>query len=214
MQEVTQMEQHSSPVVTPQALAWDGKQLWLSSRDEGRICRLKAGEWKVEEEIHPPGIAWAAVMAKGVLYFTIGEGSNDERYIYRYTADEGFIRLFACPEFTGSYLSFDGESLYLSQWYKKRILKMNAAGNVLHEIEVGGEISGHTYVDGFIYVLRGREKPEEEWRLARLDPREETPVLEDLASVPFATRSLAFDGERFWSNHRAANQTVSYSIVR
>jgi hypothetical protein len=61
-----------------------------------------------------------------------------------------------------------------------------------------------------IYVLRGVEKPNEDWRIARLNPREETPKVMDLAVVPFASRSLTFDGEDFWSNHRAANTTISF----
>src|SRR5213595_3512302 len=76
----------------------------------------------------------------------------------------------------------------------------------------GAEICGHTFVDGTIYVLRGAEKPNEEWRIARLDPREETPEIKDLAIVPFACRSLTFDGEHFWANHRAANETVAFDL--
>ena len=68
-----------------------------------------------------------------------------------------------------------------------------------------------------MYVLRGQENKDvagkaEEWRIARLDPAEPTPQVEDLATIPFASRSLAFDGEKFWSNHRAANETVSFSL--
>ncbi len=68
-----------------------------------------------------------------------------------------------------------------------------------------------------IYVLRGKENKDipgkaEQWRIARLDPREETPKVEDLAVIPFASRSLTFDGEKFWSNHRAANEIVSFTL--
>jgi hypothetical protein len=82
---------------------------------------------------------------------------------------------------------------------------------------VGAEICGHTFVDGLIYVLRGQENKDmpdkaEEWRIARLDPRQESPDVEDLATIPFASRSLTFDGQRFWSNHRAANQTVAFEV--
>jgi len=52
---------------------------------------------------------------------------------------------------------------------------------------------------------------EEQWWIARLNLREETPEVKDLAVVPFAARSLTFDGENFWSNHRAANETVCFS---
>jgi hypothetical protein len=203
-----------SPAVTPQALAWDGnkKLLWIGSRDLRRIYVVDPKKWEVLQEIEPPGIPWAAVALNGEIRFTIGEGADDDRYIYRYSTEAGFSKMFACPEFTGSYLSFDGRNLYLSQWYKQRILKFEDDGNVIGEINVGAEICGHTFVDGLIYVLRGQEKPNEDWRIARLDPQKETPEIEDVAVVAFAARSLSFDGMNFWSNHRAANETVSFSL--
>jgi hypothetical protein len=33
---------------------------------------------------------------------------------------------------------------------------------------------------------------------------------EDLARIPFAARALAYDGARFWTNHREANQIVAF----
>ena len=116
------------------------------------------------------------------------------------------------PEFTGSYLSFDGDHLYLSQWYNHRILKLDASGNILRIIEVGAEICGHAFVDGSIYILRGKEQPNEDWRIARLDPRQDTPEVEDIAVVPFASRSLTFDGEHFWSNYRAKDMIISFGL--
>jgi len=88
---------------------------------------------------------------------------------------------------------------------------------IQREIDIGAEICGHTFVDGMLYVLRGRENKDipnktEEWRIGRLNPREEVPEVDDLATIPFAARSLTHDGEEFWSNHRAANETISFTI--
>jgi hypothetical protein len=47
---------------------------------------------------------------------------------------------------------------------------------------------------------------------ARLNPQEETPAVEDIAVVPFACRSLTFDGERFWSNYRAKDTIISFAL--
>src|SRR4030095_3469544 len=170
--------------------------------------------WTVVEERGAPGTPWAAVATNGTLSFTIGEGPDDDRYIRRFVRNAGFSETerIACPEFTGSYLSYDGEHLYLSQWYKHRILKLDASGNILRVIEIGAEISGHTFADGLLSVLRGAENPNKGGRRACLDPREDTPHLKDIAVVPFACRSLTFDGERFWSNHRAANEIVSFRL--
>jgi hypothetical protein len=212
--EIIEKRRFSSPAPTPQALTWDDKKkaLWMGSRDLHRIYAIAPQNWTVRKEIEAPGIPWAAVAVDGELRFTIGEGADDDRYVYRYTAEAGFSKMFACPDFTGSYLSFDGSNLYLSQWYKHRILKFDANGNVTRQIYVGAEICGHTFANGLLYVLRGEEHPDEDWRIARLDPREDVPQIEDLAVVPFAARSLTFDGERFWSNHRAKDTVISFTL--
>jgi hypothetical protein len=211
---ITERERLVSPATTPQALTWHGKELWMGSRDLGRIYRMERKSWSVIEEKEAPGIPWAAVSAGDALWFTLGEGPEDDRYLRRYIVGQGFSETerIACPEFTGSYLSFDGEHLYLSQWYKHRILRLDASGNILREIAIEAETCGHVFVDGFIYVLRGTEQGDENWRIARLAPRHESPLIEDLAQVPFPCRSLAFDGEHFWTNHRAANEIVSFAL--
>jgi hypothetical protein len=231
---ITEERRFHSPTITPQALAWDGKQLWISSRDLGSFCKLDRSGSKIVGEVDPPGVVWAAVATNGAMHVTIGKGLNDDRYVYRYEPKSGFTRLFACPDLTGSYLSYDGENLYLSQWYEQRILKLDEKGNVVRTINVGAEICGHVFANGLIYMLRGTEnvpRPQyasgpptpsrfksgakegtEQWWIAAIDPREQTPNIRDLAVVPFAARSLTFDGKKFWSNHRVANETVSFSL--
>lgn len=213
---ISEQRRLPSPAATPQALTWDrnAKLLWMGSRDLHRIYAIDPKRWKVVEEREAPGIPWAAVGTNGTLRFTIGEDPDDDRYIRRFVPNTGFSETdrIACPEFTGSYVSYDGEHLYLSQWYKHRILKLDANGNILRIIEVGAEISGHTFIDGLIYLLRGTEQNGESWTIARLDPRDKTPEVKDIAVVPFACRSLTFDGKHFWSNHRAVNEIVSFRL--
>ena len=205
---------YPSPAPAPQALAWQGDKLWMGSRDLRRIYVIDPKKWEVLHEKEPPGIPWAAVATNGTLYFTIGEGPNDDRYIRRFAPEVGFSEVdkIACPEFTGSYLSYDGEDVYLSQWYKHRILKLDAKGIIVRTIDIGAEISGHAFVNGMIYALRGTEQNGESWSIAQLDPREQKPKVTDIANVPFGCRSLTFDGTNFWSNHRAANEIVSFAL--
>ncbi|MGH8100887.1 MAG: hypothetical protein ACREIW_06295, partial [Chthoniobacterales bacterium] len=101
MQEIRNIRRRASMVVTPQALAWDGNSLWLSSRDLGTLYKVDPKQWKIVEELDPPGIVWAGVFTNDGWRFTLGKGLNDDRYVYRYTATEGFKKLFACPDFTG-----------------------------------------------------------------------------------------------------------------
>jgi hypothetical protein len=188
----------------------------MGSRDLRRIYAVDPERWIVLEENGAPGIPWAAVANVDTITFTVGEGEHDDRYLRRYLPGTGFADAprIPCPEFTGSYLSYDGGNLYLSQWYKHRILQLDDGGAVQREIDVGAEISGHTFANGRLYVLRGTEANGENWVIAQLDPNEGKPQIEDLARVPFACRSLAFDGEHFWSNHRAANEIVSFVLPR
>ncbi len=200
MKEVSEIERHASPVATPQALAWDGTDFWLSSRDTGTLHRVAAGKLEIIDEIDPPGIVWAGVSTADGWRFTLGKGLNDDRYVYHYSDDGSWTKLFACPEFTGSYLSFDGERLFLSRWYKGQIHQMDDSGKVLRDIEIGAEICGHTFAHGMLYVLRGRENADkpgaaEEWRIARLDPREQSPQIEDIAT----TSKTYPDFAAFWA---------------
>ena len=203
-----------SPVPTPQALAWHRGYCWLGSRDARRLVCLDADQWTVREDVAAPGIPWSAVPVGNVLYLTSGEGPDDDRYLRRYEPGRGFDDAYrvAVPDFTGSYLSHDGSALYLSQWYKHRLLQLGEDGSARREIGVGAEICGHVFVGVTLYVLRGTEQDGESWQVARLDPREDHPRVEGVARVPFACRSLAFDGRHFWTNHRAANETVSFSL--
>src|SRR5260370_8000587 len=191
--EITERHRLPSPAITPQALAWHANTLWMGSRDLRRVCAIEVKTWTVLEETVAPGIPWAAVSTDGIIRFTIGEDPDDDRYLRTYVPASGFGEgRIACPEFTGSYLSFDGDHLSLSQWYKHRILKLDSSGNILRAIDVGAEVSGHVFVDGSIYVLRGTEQGNEDWRIARLDPQQEMPKVNDLACSPFASRSLTF----------------------
>jgi hypothetical protein len=209
---IIELERIASPAITPQALTWHQGDLWLGSRDLRRVYRLDGETRKIIEEMEAPGIPWAAVSTGDALWFTLGEGAEDDRYLWHYETGKGFsaTQRIACPELTGSYLSYDGRHLYLSQWYKHRILQLDASGNITREIAVGAEISGHIFIDDLIYVLRGTEQNGGDWRLARLDPRESMPQVEELARVPFQCRSLAFDGRHLWTNHREANRIVCF----
>lgn len=211
---IVELGRFDSPAVTPQALAWHHGALWMGSRDLRRVYAIDVETWEVRNDFPTPGIPWAAVSVGEVVWFTLGVGKDDDRYIYRYVPAVGFKTRepIACPELTGSYLSHDGQHLHLSQWYKKRILRLSDKGEVLRAFDVGLEISGHTWIKGLFYVLRGTEAGDESWRISRFDPSMPNPDLVDVAAVPFQCRSLTFDGKRFWSSHRSANQIVAFAL--
>src|SRR5437667_543475 len=107
--QIIEKRRFASPAVMPQALAWHAGALWMGSRDLRRIYAIDPKEWKVLEETEAPGIPWAAVPTNGRIRFTIGEGPDDDRYIRSFAPETGFSGTdrIACPELTGSYLSYD-----------------------------------------------------------------------------------------------------------
>ena len=214
---IKETRREKSPAASPQALAWHDDLLWVGSRDVPHIYAIDPRHWSVRFDSEAPGIPWAAVSVGREIRFNIGIAPNDDRYIMLYLPGAGFspTESITCPDFTGSYLSFDGENIYLSQWYEHRILQLDAAGAIHRTFAVGAEISGHTFVDGRFYVLYGTEKEggeNESWQIGRLNPQEKEPRVEPVARVPFACRSLTFDGSNFWTNHRVAHETVCFAL--
>jgi hypothetical protein len=116
-----------------------------------------------------------------------------------------------CPDATGSQLSYDGDSLFLSQFYNGRIIAIADDGTVGTVIELGRQIVGHAVVGGRFYVITADDEHDEAYYLTRVDARGRMPLIEDIARVPFAARSLAFDGERFWTSHREADEIVAFA---
>src|SRR5437867_12449324 len=55
---VVELRRLRSPAITPQALAWDGRDLWMGSRDVRRAYKIDIGTWKVRGAIEAPGIPW------------------------------------------------------------------------------------------------------------------------------------------------------------
>lgn len=211
---IQEQSRQCSPVSTPQALAWHEGTLWISSRDELCLQAIDAQTWQVKEEAPAPGKFWGATWANDALYLVSGEDGDDSRYLRRYLPGKGYDEAYRIPlpDLTGSYLSFDGEHLHVSQWYKHRVLRLDGQGQILQAIDVGAEICGHVFVNGVLYVLRGTEQNGENWHIARLEGRGNAYQFRALARVPFPCRSLTHDGNRFWTNHRAANETVSFDV--
>ena len=78
---ISEEKRFPSPAPAPQALAWHNGKLWMGSRDRRRIYEIDVASWTVRNEVQPPGIPWAAVSTGEAIQFTIGEGTEDDRYI-------------------------------------------------------------------------------------------------------------------------------------
>jgi hypothetical protein len=142
-----------------------------------------------------------------------GEGEEDDRIIRRFVPGHGFKTQHAieCPDKTGSQLSYDGTWLYVSQWYNRRILGLDEQGNVVREIVLPRGICGQCYVDGNFFVVTTDDEESDDYFLGKIGG-DGTGAFTDLARIPFAARALAYDGARFWTNHREANEIVAFEM--
>ncbi len=211
MQDVNEALRLPSPAPRPQALAFDGEKLWIGSIETDRLYAINPQQWTLIEEDRVPGKPWGMTVIGDELRVVCGVGEDDDRIIRRYVPGHGFKTqgVIECPDATGSQLSYDGTYLYLSQWYKRRILGLDERGNIVRRIEVPHQICGQCYVDGNFYLVTTDDEETDEYFLTRVNANGAYKS-EDLARIPFAARALAYDGTRFWTNHREANQIVAF----
>ena len=154
MENVEELLRLPSPAPKPQSIAFDGTALWMGSRETRRLYAIEPNAWTVREEAQAPGTPWGMVAVGDEFRVVTGEAPDDDRFIRRFVPGHGFkdADRIACPDDTGSQLSYDGDRLYLSQWYRKRILALDDAGTVGRIVQLDREIVGHVVVGGRFYV--------------------------------------------------------------
>jgi hypothetical protein len=195
----------------PHAVAVRGKDVWISSRATRRIDVMDRDAWQKVDEIYPPGMAWGMNYGGGTVVMTCGEGDDDDRFVHRYVPGEGFDeRAIACPDDSGSHLAVYAGRILLGQWYNKKLLLLDEDGSVAHTWNAPHEICGVAAIDDMALLLGTDDEDTETYFLTRLDLR--SGIAADLASVPFRARGLAWDGGRFWTNHREADRTVTFTL--
>jgi hypothetical protein len=210
---ITELQRLPSPAPSPQALAFDGDTLWMGSRETRRIYAIDPRTWTARDEGEAPGTPYGFAVVGDELRAICGEDPDDSRFVRRFVPGHGWPSAgrVACPDDTGSYLGFDGDRLYVTQWYRQRIVSVDDAGDVGTIIAVPHGICGCVIVEGRFFLATTDDETTTDYWLTRVDARGPTPVVTDIARIGFAARSLAFDGERFWTNHRERNEIVAFS---
>jgi len=216
MENVEEVQRLPSPAPKPQSLAFDGTLLWMGSRETRRVYALDPRTWSVRYEVAAPGTPWGMTVVGDELRVLCGETNADTRIIRRLVPWHGFKsqEALAVPDDTGSQLAYDGDRLFVSQWYRKRILALDESGRVRSTIEVPHEICGQVIVGGKFYCVTTDDEETDDYFLTCVDARNGAPKAVDVARIGFSARALAFDGERFWTNHREANEIVAFKIDR
>lgn len=184
----------------------------MGSIETQRIYAIDPLQWTVKEESAAPGKPWGMTAVGDELRVLCGETADDDRFIRQFIPGHGFksSNAIPCPDNTGSHLSYDGKHLFVSQWYKKQLVELDPDGNAGRTLTASRGICGQVYADGAFYLLATDDEEHGDYFITRLDPRNGQST--DLATVPFHARALAYDGTRFWTNHRAENQTVSFTL--
>lgn len=214
MNDVTEVMRMPSPAPRPQSLAYDGEMLWMGSIETCRLYAIDPQHWTVREEAAAPGKPWGIASVGDELRVMCGEGDDDTRMIRRFIPGHGFRNegTIPAPDDTGSQLGFDGDRLYVSQWYNKRIISLDEDGHAGSIIDVPHEICGQVIAHGVFYLLTTDDEETNEYFITRVDARDGHAKCEDIARVGFAGRALAYDGTRFWTNHRERNEIVAFTI--
>ena len=215
MKTITEVMRMLSPAPRPQSVSADGTTLWMGSIGTCRVYEIDSTHWTVRSETEAPGKPWGLTVMGDELRVLCGEGEDDTRVIRKFVPGHGFRTQgsIPCPEDTGSQLSYDGDRLYVSQWYNKRILSLDEDGNVGSIVETPHGICGHVVVDGIFYAMGTDDEETDRYFLTRIDARNGSVKTEDVAHVPFQARGLTFDGQRFWTNHREKNEIVAFTIA-
>jgi hypothetical protein len=217
MQTIIERQRRASPFPKPQGLCVDGQTLWVSSRATRLLYSLDRSTFAVTWQTAVPDgtTPWGMTKAGEDLFVVCGTDVSevDDRVIRRVRPGKGFDPEFRwpCPEGIGSHLSHTGNSLVLSQWYAQKLVVFDRSGKPVQSYNTGRCVVGHCFANGVFYLvtIEGEGGDEKYW-LTRLDPA--TKRTEDLASIGFAARALAFDGTHFWSNHREADEIVCFSV--
>lgn len=212
MNTIAELARRDTPFAKPQGLFVDGNTLWLSSLATRRIYSLESATLSITSETQVPDglIAWGLTRMGNALFAVVGGegGPEDVRTLRRLVPGSGFDTQFklTCPDESGSHLSFDGQTLNLSQWHPRKIIALDSQGRPGRVLSSPHGICGHCYALGAFWALSTDNEESGDYWLTRIDPR--TGETRDLGRIGFPCRALSFDGEHFWTNHRAANQLV------
>jgi hypothetical protein len=218
MNDVKELHRLASPAPKPQSLAWDGATLWMGSRETKRIYGINPVTWTVGAEFTAPGTPYGMTAVGRELRVLCSEGADDNRIVRRWVSGTGFDATWqlGCPDDTGSQLSYDGQRLHVSQWYPKKVIALGADGKAERVITAPHGICGQVFVDRVLYLVTTDAEETNDYWLTRVDVQSAgggEPTCVDVARIPFQARALAWDGAKFWTNHREQNQIVAFAAV-
>lgn len=200
-----------APCPGPLGLACDGPTLWVGCGQTHRIYGMDSRQGTVFEEAAAPGKPYGMCVTGDALRVIVAT-DDDDRYLRRYIFGKGFKSdAIACPDHTGSFLAYDGDSFFVSQRFDQRIVEIDDQGTTLRTLPTPRQVTGMTVLEGRIYAVTTIDTASKDYRLLRIDARRDEPEIVELATIPFVARSLGFDGIRFWTHDRDERKIVAFA---
>ncbi len=213
MQTTQELNRFPSPATRPHPLAYRDGLLWMGSWDTDRIYTIDPQTQSVRNEIEAPGRPYGTTVYGDELRAVIAHGEEEDRYLYRLLPDRGFdlSSKTPCPDLTGSYIAAKGTTIYLGQMGFRRILELNAEGTIEREIALPTRCAGFGFgPDGF--YMTSADEEFENLVFGRFDIGSREPQFESIRPLPEEARSLAYDGTRWWTSLRDANEIASFTV--
>ena len=209
---IEELRRLPAPATKPQALACGLGRMWLSSRANRTIYELDPERWTVLREYDAPGTTYGLTVAGSELRAVVGE-EDDDRYLRRFIPGQGFVaERTGLPDDTGSYLGYSDGRLYLTQWYEQKLLFIDDRAQVGKVFDAPHQICGCAAVNGSVFLLTTDDEETYDYFITRVDVSGPKLTAIDVAHVPFHGRSLGWDGEKFWTNLREADQVIAFKI--
>jgi hypothetical protein len=216
MKPIVEVRRLKSPAPKPQSLAWDGKLLWMGSRQTKDVFAIDPATWQVRWQTSAPGVPYGMTVVNGELRVLCSETADDHRIVRRCIPFKGFDPVWGipCPDDTGSQLGWDGQRLNVSQWYPKKVIALNESGAAERVLHAPHGVCGQVWIGGILYLASTDAEETTAYFLTRIDPASNPPKAEDIAHIPFHARALAHDGTHFWSNHREQDEIVAFRVAQ
>ena len=211
---ITLTTRFAAPAGRPQPLAFHDGTLWVGCWDTSHVYAVDPVAGTVREEHAAPGKPFGLTSYRGALRAVVSDGGDaDDRYFYTLVPGSGFdlASKTACPDFTGSHLAADGDTLYLGQMHEKRVLALDAAGTIIREIALPTPCGGIGIGAGTSYVISA-DSEFEDLTLATFPLADAHPKLTPVGALPPESRGLAFDGVAWWTSLREANEIATFTL--
>jgi hypothetical protein len=184
----------------------------MGSWETDRIYAIDPESWELRNEIEAPGRPYGLTAEGDALRVVISHGEEDDRYLYRLDPYRGFDldSKAPCPDLTGSFLAADESTLYLGQMTFRRILVMEGDVGVRREIALPTRCAGFGFGRHERFYMISGDSELEHLQFGTLDISQDVPQFEALRPLPDEARSLVYDGARWWTCLRDANEIASF----